>query len=438
MTPMSLLGAPRDTTRAAGVRPGLLTDELTGRLAPWLRRRAGGWRGVDAATALVVLLLLAVEIWAGNDLAPRPALTAAAAVAAAPLAWRAALPGPAAVVGAGGLLLTSLVSAGPLTPQLTILPVLVLLYGAGARLKGAAAAVLAAVTAGLVVAAHVVTPHGDATDFWPWLLWGGAWLSGTFVRRRTETAVGHATRAALLEARAPEMAREAATQERDRIARELHDVVAHAVSLMVVQAGAERLRLGAVATSEGEETRRALAAIEDTGRRALTELRTMLGVLRDADAARDEGLTPVPGLGELPALVARLEDAGLAVTLAAEPETLVRGPARLPGASEVAAHRIVQEALTNVLRHAGRTGVHVDLRLVPDGLRVEIADDGPRGDLVGSGSSPDPLGGGSGRGLAGMRERASAVGGTLEAGPRPTGGFRVLALLPADELRTGS
>jgi signal transduction histidine kinase len=204
-------------------------------------------------------------------------------------------------------------------------------------------------------------------------------------------------------------AREAVVEERARIARELHDAVAHHVSVMVVQAGAERRTL-----DESEEgTREVLETIEQTGRSALTEMRRLLGMLRDETA---DPLHPQPGLADLPTLVAQLRDAGLPVNLEIEGE-----PRPLPVGIELSGHRIVQEALTNVVKHAPGAAATVRVRYGQDELELEITDLGGR---AGDGSLS------GGHGLVGMRERVALYGGRFSAGPNDPGGFTVRATLP--------
>ena len=204
-------------------------------------------------------------------------------------------------------------------------------------------------------------------------------------------------------------AREAVVEERARIARELHDVIAHHVSIMVVQAGAERRVLGAANSS----TREALETIEQIGRSALTEMRRMLGMLRD-DA--NEPLTPQPGLGDVPTLVGQLREAGLPVELHIDGD-----PRELPVGIELSAYRIVQEALTNALKHAGDARATVHIRFGTESLELEIADDGAGRPAVARGG---------GQGLVGMRERVALYGGRFDASRNPSGGFAVRAVLP--------
>jgi signal transduction histidine kinase len=216
-----------------------------------------------------------------------------------------------------------------------------------------------------------------------------------------------------LRAEREETARLAALDERARIARDVHDVVAHSVSLMVVQAGAARHMLD----RDPEQSRVALASVESVGREALHELRSTLGVLRGAEPGTPE--LAQAGLAQLEALVESMRG-GLDITLE---RATVEGthPGALTTGTDVAAFRIVQEALTNALKHAPGSRVLVRVDELADGVRLVVEDDGPGP----SGSSP-------GHGLQGMRERAQIHGGTVDAGPRPQGGFRVEAHLPHD------
>jgi signal transduction histidine kinase len=229
------------------------------------------------------------------------------------------------------------------------------------------------------------------------------WYSGRRLRIRGE-------RAAQLEREQAAEARRAVAEERTRIARELHDVVAHRVSLMTVQAGAAKT----VAADDPEAASQAMHAVEKAGRQALDELRHLLGVLRpEADV---EALGPQPGLAEVPRLVDQFRAAGLEVSL-----TMDGAQTDLPARVELSAYRIVQEALTNALKHAG-PGARTEVRLHTDsrGVDIEVLDDG-RGVTILTGS---------GHGIVGMRERALLLGGRLDASPRPGGGFHVVAHLP--------
>jgi signal transduction histidine kinase len=221
----------------------------------------------------------------------------------------------------------------------------------------------------------------------------------------------------------------AVEQERARIAAELHDVVTHNVSVMIVQAGAARQVLG----ESPDQARAALLAVESSGRAAMAELRHLLGLLSPHDpagetAARQPGadpeLRPQPGLARLVALVDRVRAAGLPVELD------VSGlPPALPPGLEVAAYRIVQEALTNVIKHAGKPRTSVRAGCQAGQLVIEVADAGRTMAVIGPVGASLP---GSGRGLVGMRERAALYGGELQAGPRPGGGWLVTARIPVD------
>jgi len=232
------------------------------------------------------------------------------------------------------------------------------------------------------------------------------WLAGVLVRVRRQAASLAARNAAL-----QRQAEQATAAERTRIARELHDIVAHHLSVVVLQAA------GARASGKAEA---ALEKIEHSGRQALAETRRLLGVLREP--AEETGLAPQPGVGELEVLADSVRAAGLPVNLVISGE-----PAALPAAVDVSVYRIVQESLTNVLKHAGPARADVTIGCAEEAVTIEITDDG----------AGDPRDGNqaSGHGLAGMRERVAIFGGELRAGPRPGGGFAVRARLPlANEL----
>jgi signal transduction histidine kinase len=247
------------------------------------------------------------------------------------------------------------------------------------------------------------------------LVIGAAWLVGHFVGVRRAYIRQLEERTAELERARAELARRAVVEERLRLARELHDVVAHAMSVIAVQSG-----VGAhVADTQPEEAAKALAAIEATSRAALEELRRLLGVLRQEDEPQGD-LAPVPGLADLEGLLAEVAKTGLAVKLQ------VHGTRpSLPAGVDLSAYRIVQEALTNVVKHAGPARAQVTVGYHDQNVTVEVTDDG-RGAMTSASDGRV----GSGHGLIGMRERVAAFGGNLEVGPGLDGGFRVAARLP--------
>ncbi|WP_329018218.1 sensor histidine kinase [Streptomyces sp. NBC_00690] len=274
--------------------------------------------------------------------------------------------------------------------------------------------------AAVVIGEAVITPAGPwseaiGTAAFVWLVVGAAWAAGRVARARGARAVQRDRR--LLE--------DALAEERLRIARELHDIVSHSLSVIVVKAAVANH----VAEERPQETRDAVRAIERTGREALTEMRRALGVLRSGSAAhhrREPGpaqTDPPPGLADLPDLVHRAEQAGVRIELRTPPT------ADLDQGTELTVYRIVQEALTNVVRHAG-AGTHCQVTIAVDArgeVTIEVVDDGA-GNTTSSGSAELQ----GGHGLLGMRERVTVHGGTLTIGPRPDGGFALLARLPPE------
>jgi signal transduction histidine kinase len=228
------------------------------------------------------------------------------------------------------------------------------------------------------------------------------WLAGVLVRARRQAASLAARSAAL-----QRQAEQATAAERARIARELHDIIAHHLSVIVLQAAGTR--------ASGKPAGAALEKIENSARQALDETSCLLNVLRDPD--EEAGLAPQPGTGELDALAAAVRAAGLPVNLVIDGDL-----AALPAVVDVSVYRIVQEALTNVLKHAGPARAEVTIGYAEDTVTIEVTDNG-----TGQHGNGSP---GGGHGLAGMRERAAVFGGVLAAGSRPGGGFAVRARLP--------
>ncbi|MFC0682787.1 sensor histidine kinase [Lysobacter korlensis] len=281
----------------------------------------------------------------------------------------------------------------------------------GARSVRQAQLGLAVVVGGAAVVVYNLPTHTATQLVFIPLLFGVCWFAGFAVRQRGDRAEAAEERAARAERERQSSARIAVAEERARIARELHDIVAHAVSVMVLQTGAVRHRLPDAFPEEKD----ALRGVEDTGRRALTEMRHLLGALRRDDEAAELG--PQPGLAGLDALLEEVRGAGLPVRLDVHGD-----PIPLPGPIDLAAYRIAQEGLTNVLKHARASRADVVVGYAPAELRVEIRDDG---------DGPQP-GDGLGHGLIGVRERVKIYGGELAAGPGPEGGFVLSARLPLD------
>jgi signal transduction histidine kinase len=302
---------------------------------------------------------------------------------------------------------------------------------------------------GIIVAAILLAIYTCArhrrrrTDLWPAAVWVGelgllglvapdrnnpgnlagilgistvAWLVGDAVRSRSLERVRLVERAERAEREREANACQAVADERARIARELHDVVAHALGVIIMQAaGAGRKR-----DFDMDRARTALANIEATGRQAFGEMRRLVGVLRDEDD--DPELAPQPTIDDISSLVRRLSEAGHAITL-----TITGNSDELPSGAGLSAYRIVQEALTNSLKHATGAAAHVTLAWSPVGLEIDVTNDAP---VDGSRVNGEEAEGG-GHGLIGMRERALLFGGRFTAGSRPEGGFRVHASVPA-------
>jgi len=267
-----------------------------------------------------------------------------------------------------------------------------------------------ALVLGVAALVELIAPEGKVGDFiWDAITFSIAWVIGFAVGEKYREVDEAKERAALAEREREERARRAVTDERARIARELHDVVGHSVSVMTVQASAVRRLLD----QDQERVSEALLVVEQTGREALAEMRRMVGVLRHAEEA--PALAPQPSLGEIERLVQHARDRGLQVELSVDGD-----PVELPTGIDLTAYRLVQEGLTNAIKHARAQQAEVVIRYEDGHVELTVSDDG-----VGGGD-----GGGSGHGLVGMQERVHVYGGELEAGPRPEGGFRLRARLP--------
>lgn len=285
-------------------------------------------------------------------------------------------------------------------------------YGDGRRSLAIAGVGITVLSAGWLIAARDIQP--PAAIGWVFFRIGASVMStalGESVRTRRVIAADAVERAELAERTRDEESRARVDEERLRIAREVHDTVAHAIAIINVQAGVTAHLLD----KQPERGREALRTIEQTSSQALSEMRSVLGVLRDAD----DGPVPHPGLAQLDELLARGRRAGLDIMLEAAPPTTA-----LPSVVESAAYRILQESITNVIRHVGPSRVTVGLAYAVDSLRLKVTNE--RGRTSGNAAGPAL----PGRGITGMRERCQLLGGDLDAGPIADGGFAVIARLP--------
>lgn len=358
------------------------------------------------AVALVGVVITQIDIWTNVD-DNQTRLAAIALVTAGALLFRRRAPFVAPLVVAAGALVFTLVDpSAAYDTDTMVLPLLLSAWAAGSLLDWR----LAVTALGAILAAGWTVFIRAPGVAWTELIWLSFTLGGIFVISAAAARNSEQARVVREQARRiEEEARRAVEVERNRIMRELHDVLAHSVSVMTVQASAVRRLL----TPEQQREREALMTVEETGRQALSEMRRLLGIMRTEEEV--PALAPQPGLGTLPALVEQVRQSGLPVELTVEGE-----PVKLPAGVDLSAYRIVQEALTNALQHAGPAHAWVAVRYVGDDVEIEVANDGR------SQSEAD----GAGHGLVGMRERAALCGGELHSGPRPGGGFKISARLP--------
>jgi signal transduction histidine kinase len=358
----------------------------------------------DAMLAAAVALVYVAEVSFESDVHRREPAALAALGFAASLLVRRRFPLVPLLAGLVVIELDNTVIKGLAEAGIFLAAYVIALYSAGRWARGwtFVGAVLIVVAAIPLAAIEPGQPVGFGDVAFFVVFFGAPIVAGRLFRYRSERervlVDEHELRTA-----------EAIADERARIARELHDVVAHAISVIVLQARGGRRMLD----ENPGETRTALDAIEQAGEQALVEMRRLLGMLRDADERAT--LSPQPGLGRLDELAAEVSAAGLPVEVRVEGDAV-----ELPPSLDVSAYRIVQEALTNALKHAGPASAEVAVRYGHDVLELEVVDNG----------SGNGNGDGSGHGLVGIRERVGVYGGELEAGPDPRHGFRVRARLP--------
>ncbi|HEY2718168.1 MAG TPA: histidine kinase [Solirubrobacteraceae bacterium] len=311
-------------------------------------------------------------------------------------------------------------------PQLADVAVLVSLYSVALESDAAEVALAALVVELGAIMAAVRWSPSEPLKIWVGLtgLATAAGVLGITVRQRRALLVSLHEKAARLEVERDQEGRLGAAAERARIAREMHDIVAHNLSVMIALADGATYAMESSPQRASEATERVSA----TGRQALLEMRRLLGVLREGEQAGKQPLAPQPGLDRLDELLAQVHAAGIPVTM-----DLDGDPRELPDGVQLTVFRVAQEALTNTLKHAARpTSAHLALRCQQGGVELEVTDTGKQ---VRGLSTPRPLAGVGGRGLRGMRERAAAYGGRLDAGPCSDGGWRVsLSLRPDAEI----
>jgi signal transduction histidine kinase len=368
--------------------------------------RHGDWL-VAAALTLVTQL----EVWTINSSyldAARLPFAVTTLVMTLALAWRRRAPLAMATAVAGAVVAQTLLAP---TPHPTSAPVLVWMVTAYSVAVHASLRDAQIGGALLVVAVDVWAVSDSGGSEWVFLtvILAGFWIVGRVVRSRNQLASELEERTRELEHEREERERLVVAEERTRIARELHDVVAHTLGVIVMRAGAERLH-----ATQGSPQHEALASIETTGREALEEMGGLLGMLRSDD---DPGApAPQPGLYRLDALIRSIRETGMSVELVVDGR-----PRQLSAAADVSAYRIVQEALTNTVRHSGSDHARIHLSWLATALEIEVADDG-------DGSFAVPVG--AGHGLLGIRERVALFGGTLVVGQSDVGGFLLRASLP--------
>lgn len=367
---------------------------------------------VDGIVALVLLAAIELQIWL--DPAAHHSLPAALGglVGSVAVALRRRWPLAALIAGVAATIAQHALGGTRASIVATIVVGVLLAYGAGAFLpERRARLALALGAAGLAIDVLITTRAAGDLFFDVIIVALLPWVAGRAARLRGVRESAERESAEQLDAQRELRAQAAAHKERTRIARELHDVIAHSVSVMVIQAGGARV----VMDSDPERAEDSLRLVERAGRDALAEMRRLLGAFDSgADAP---ALAPLPGLAEIEQLVLRTRAAGLATALEVEGDVPVVSPA-----FDLCAFRIVQEALTNAIKHAGPADVRVLVRWAPDALELEVSDNG-RGPGAATGGPP-------GHGIAGMRERVALHGGSVYAGADADGGFAVRARLP--------
>jgi signal transduction histidine kinase len=414
-------------------RAGAPQPPLTYRVTP------RQWLAVDIVIAVLAMAVITfgLRVVHGSRITvPSPAMAAATIAATLPVAVRRLWPLPVLAIVSVAIAALAATGRDPLTCDLMLG---MAAYTAARQLPRMAAAICLVLTELVILGGlltEVATTRAPDIFIHSMLTAAAMWFVGAGVRERRRYLAGLARQEAQRQRAESQHARHELQEERLRIARELHDVLAHSLIVVAVQAGVGR-KVGA---DRPDEALQALRTVEEASRDALDELRRLLSLLRSDDEpgqavsvtagapAPTLTLAPAPDLGDLDGLVATIRRAGIPVRVD------VTGDATsLPSAAGLTAYRIVQEALTNVVRHAPGAEATVRLSTSPAGTRIQVTDTGGRPRAAG----PADSGAGDGHGIAGMRERAAIFGGSLEAGPLPGGGFRVAAFLPVSATAMG-
>jgi signal transduction histidine kinase len=400
---------------------------MDGVVAAWERSKGSPLR--DVVLALVVTFVLVLGAYSEghpnqqsnrdqfpHHMAPHPtAALTLVAIAGLALAWRRRYPLTVLAVSVTAVAVYSLL--GYVNGAALLAPILAL-YAVATQVSARRAVIAAAATLAVLLAATAANNpfgriSGGGFDIIPFMVAAVVFAGIAVANRRAYVAS--------IQERAEQDARRQVDEERLRIARELHDVVAHTMATINVQAGVA----AHVLPTKPEAAADALQAIKTASKEGLRELRAILNVLRQADDA--DPVQPAPGLAQLDALVEGARRAGLPITL-----TVTGAPFPLPAAVDLAAYRIVQESLTNVIRHAGPAAAAVSLSYHPDEIDIDVTDTGHGPKASPGAMATGAAGGTAGHGQAGMRERAATVGGIVQTGPRPGGGYQVTARLPVN------
>jgi signal transduction histidine kinase len=416
--PLGSVGSMYDQPEGLALRPPLLHRVASGHL-----------QAIDFALAFLLLFATVPHLVGdsnGSRIGPGGAVLVLALGAALPIAIRRRAPIAALSIATIAISIATAIGQSFAPDPLIAIP----LYQVAA-VRDRRDSVRALVIAGLalVVAAAIgaSTHPQESQATFSVLVAVAAWFVGDSVRVRRAYTAGLADQADQRARETLERAQRGVAEERLRIARDLHDVVAHSLSVIAVQSGVGRH----VIDSQPDEAKKALSAVETTSRAALVELRRMLGILRQQNPDQ-ANLAPAPGLADLGALAEQIRLTGIPVEL----NVVVDGAHKLSETEELSVYRITQEALTNVVKHAGRASVRVDVRTTGNALIIEITDDGAGSEEVAESGEWRPFDSADRddhHGIVGMQERVALFDGTFSAGPRPGGGFRVFARLPFEE-----